>query len=71
MSDKRRTPQPIDPGLEEIERWRIELLTAEEEFVRSYPDRHLVDGHRAQVTAIANAHAAELRAAYLARSAQR
>ena len=66
---KRRTPAP-DP-LAEIDAWRTDRLAAHDEYLRTYPDQHLVEGLRKQFVAVLDARVAELTAAHLARMSQR
>jgi hypothetical protein len=64
-------PDPCEAGLAEIDRWRTERLSAHEEVLRTYPDRHLVEAQRVWYARVIEARAAELRAEYLARTAKR
>jgi hypothetical protein len=70
---KKRTREPV-PGeadFAEIDRWRTEQLAAHQEFLRTYPDRHLVEAQRVWYARVIEARAAELRAECLARTAKR
>ena len=62
-----KTPK-TDPGLVEIDRWHAWFIRAHEDVLRDDPDRAYHEQQRRQVRAIADAHVAEMRAAWVART---
>jgi hypothetical protein len=67
MFKKRRTPAP-DPREAELYAWRTARLAEHDEYLRTFPDQHLVEGLRKQFAAVIDARVAEVRAAHLART---